>query len=115
MSAADLTRWVVYWQGRVRTERQESGAPPNLVEVDSLSAANGIGAVLGYSNGWFHSQILGHTVIWHDGNRGGFNSCVAAVQEVDLTVVVLANRGDIETKRIVEAALTWMLAQGTGP
>ncbi len=115
MSAVDLAKWLSSWMARPGAIRQALDSPQGLVMVDSLTSAVGIGTVGGYANGWFNSQLEGYTVHWHDGNRGGFNACVAAVPDLDLAIVVLANRGDIQTTPIVEAALTWVLTQTSDP
>ncbi|MGD2067694.1 MAG: serine hydrolase domain-containing protein [Gemmatimonadota bacterium] len=100
MSAADLARW-----GEARLD--ELGPTPGRapVPVPSEGLGDVIGDLVGYLDGWFVSRLDGHTVYWHDGNRGGFDGVLAIVPVEGISAAFLANRSDLEPEQIVSDAL----------
>jgi CubicO group peptidase (beta-lactamase class C family) len=67
------------------------------------------GRPVAYGFGWFLDPWHGRTRAWHHGETMGFRSIVERFPEDGLTVIVLANRGDIDLRslalQIAEAEL----------
>jgi CubicO group peptidase (beta-lactamase class C family) len=67
------------------------------------------GRSVSYGYGWFLDPWRGHARNWHHGETMGFRSIVDRFPTDGLTVVVLANRGDIDLKdlglKLAEAEL----------
>ena len=68
------------------------------------------GRAVAYGFGWFLDPWQGHTRAWHHGETMGFRSIVERFPADGVTVVVLANRGDLDLKslalQIAEAELS---------
>ncbi|MCK5758430.1 MAG: beta-lactamase family protein, partial [Clostridiales bacterium] len=66
---------------------------------------------------WFrNSEILGETVVFHDGTNQGFISMLAMIPEYDLGLVIMANSEEFETVRnqLVFDILDVMIESKTG-
>ncbi|HEV3512487.1 MAG TPA: serine hydrolase domain-containing protein [Candidatus Sulfotelmatobacter sp.] len=53
------------------------------------------GSLVSYGFGWFLDPYKGHKRMWHDGETMGFRTTIQRLPDDDLTVIVLANRTDI--------------------
>lgn len=53
-----------------------------------------------YGFGWFLDPYKGHRRMWHDGDTSGFHTSIQRIIDDDLTVVVLANRTDINPREL---------------
>lgn len=53
------------------------------------------GSLVSYGFGWFLDPYQGHKRMWHDGETMGFRTTIQRLPDDDLTVIVLANRTDI--------------------
>ena len=58
------------------------------------------GEPVAYGFGWFLDPWRGRRRTWHHGETSGFRAVIERFPDEDLTVVVLANRGDLDTKKI---------------
>jgi proline iminopeptidase len=58
------------------------------------------GQPVAYGFGWFLDPWQGHPRAWHHGETRGFRSIVERFPEDGLSVVMLANRGDIDLKSL---------------
>ncbi len=58
------------------------------------------GERVAYGFGWFLDPWRGRRRTWHHGETSGFRAAIERFPDEDLTVVVLANRGDLDTKKI---------------
>ena len=56
------------------------------------------GRPVAYGFGWFTDPWQGHARAWHHGETMGFRSMVVRFPADDLTVIILANRGDLDLK-----------------
>jgi CubicO group peptidase (beta-lactamase class C family) len=54
------------------------------------------GAPVAYGFGWFLNPYRGHERMWHYGSSIGFHTAIERFPKDDLTVVVLANRTDLD-------------------
>jgi hypothetical protein len=53
-----------------------------------------------YGFGWFLSPYNGHRRMWHDGDTSGFHTSIQRLTDDKVTVVVLANRTDINPRQL---------------
>jgi len=53
-----------------------------------------------YGFGWFLSPYNGHRRMWHDGDTSGFHTSIQRLVDDKVTVVVLANRTDINPREL---------------
>jgi CubicO group peptidase (beta-lactamase class C family) len=51
---------------------------------------------LAYGFGWFLDPYRGHARMWHYGSTIGFNSIIERFTENNLTIIILANRTDLD-------------------
>ncbi len=54
------------------------------------------GAPVEYGFGWFLNPYRGHSRMWHYGSSIGFHTAIERFTRSDLTVIVLANRTDLD-------------------
>ena len=67
-----------------------SGGPPKSPEGKAVS----------YGFGWFLDPYKGHTRMSHDGNTIGFRTTIQRFPDDQLTVIVLANRADLDPQAL---------------
>jgi CubicO group peptidase (beta-lactamase class C family) len=60
------------------------------------------GAPVSYGFGWFLDPWLGRARMWHHGATSGFRSVIERFPDERLTVVVLANRDDLDVRALAE-------------
>ena len=53
-----------------------------------------------YGFGWFLSPYNGHRRMWHDGDTSGFHTSIQRLTDDNVTVIVLANRTDINPREL---------------
>jgi CubicO group peptidase (beta-lactamase class C family) len=53
-----------------------------------------------YGFGWFLNPYRGHTRMWHDGETIGFRTTIQRFPEDGLTIIVLANRADLNPEEL---------------
>ena len=58
------------------------------------------GQTVSYGFGWFLDPYRGHGRMFHDGETMGFRTTIQRFPEDDLTVIVLANRTDVDPKAL---------------
>ena len=58
------------------------------------------GRPVAYGFGWFTDPWQGHARAWHHGETMGFRSMVERFPADDLTVIILANRGDLDLQSL---------------
>jgi CubicO group peptidase (beta-lactamase class C family) len=58
------------------------------------------GRPVAYGFGWLLDPWRGHDRAWHHGDTMGFRSVVERFPKDDLTVIILANRGDLDLKSL---------------
>jgi CubicO group peptidase (beta-lactamase class C family) len=52
---------------------------------------------MAYGFGWFLDSYRGHARTWHTGSSIGFRTVIERFTENNLTIIVLSNRGDLDT------------------
>jgi CubicO group peptidase (beta-lactamase class C family) len=73
-------------------------APHWPTEPDSDNLAPG--KPVSYGFGWFLEPYQNHARMWHTGNTMGFRTVIQRFPEDHLTIVILANRADLDTKAL---------------
>jgi CubicO group peptidase (beta-lactamase class C family) len=58
------------------------------------------GRLVSYGFGWFLDPWRGHARMWHHGSTSGFRSVIERFPDDSLTVVILANRDDLDVKAL---------------
>ncbi len=54
------------------------------------------GSPVSYGFGWFLDPYRGHKRMWHDGETIGFRTTIQRFPDDKFTVIVLANRTDVD-------------------
>ena len=73
----------------------ENSAAVLPAAVDDLPKA-AAGKPLAYGFGWFLDPYRGHPRMWHYGSSIGFNTIIERFPENNLTIIILANRTDLD-------------------
>jgi len=79
------------------TEMQPALTP---VKVSGAMPTTGNGKAVSYGFGWFLDPYQGHKRMWHDGETVGFRTTIQRFPEDKLTVIVLANRADVDPAQL---------------
>jgi hypothetical protein len=58
------------------------------------------GRTISYGFGWFLDPYKGHKRMFHDGETIGFRTTIQRFPEDNLTVIVLANRADVNAEQL---------------
>jgi CubicO group peptidase (beta-lactamase class C family) len=98
-SVDDLAKWDRAL--REHTLLSEAEMQPALTPVhvaDSLPASEGHNVSYGF--GWFLDPYKGHRRMWHDGETIGFRTTIQRLPDDNLTVIVLANRTDVDPEQL---------------
>ncbi len=98
-SVDDLVKWDRALQEH--TLVSESEMQPALTPVhvaDALPTSEGHNVSYGF--GWFLDPYKGHKRMWHDGETIGFRTTIQRFPEDKLTIIVLANRTDVDPAKL---------------
>ena len=95
-SIDDLVKWDRAL--REHTLLSEADMQPALAPVITSAgpASFGSGKDVSYGFGWFLDPYKGHKRMWHDGETIGFRTTIQRFPDDQLTVIVLANRADLD-------------------
>lgn len=53
-----------------------------------------------YGFGWFLDPYHGHPRMWHSGSSIGFRTVIERFTDINLTIIILSNRGDLDTSAL---------------
>ena len=67
------------------------------------------GKPVSYGFGWFLDSYQGQARMWHTGSTMGFRTVIQRFTSDDLTIVILANRADIDTKAVSDRVAELLL------
>ena len=93
-SIDDLVKWDRAL--REHTLLTEAEMQPALTPVRPLDGSAKFADSPSYGFGWFLDPYRGHKRIWHDGETIGFRTTIQRFPDDNLTIIVLANRADID-------------------
>ena len=84
--------------------------PPGLRSGDNLAP----GETVAYGFGWFLDPWRGRARMWHHGESIGFRTVIQRFPDDRLTVVILANRNDLDPAELaLRAAEPWLTASSS--
>jgi CubicO group peptidase (beta-lactamase class C family) len=67
------------------------------------------GAAYGY--GWFIGTWRGRRMVWHHGSTIGFRTAILRIPDLQLSVIVLANRSDFDAGKFARKVLRWAIRE----
>src|SRR4030095_13525170 len=94
-SLEDMGKWDTALQKHALLSEKEMQAALTPVTVDGKTTTEPNGKPVSYGFGWFLDPYHGHTRMWHYGETVGFRTTIQRFPADGLTVIVLANRGDL--------------------
>jgi CubicO group peptidase (beta-lactamase class C family) len=98
-SIDDLANWDRALQNH--TLLSETEMQPALTPVEPTAGpAKSADGLVSYGFGWFLNPYKGHNRMWHDGETMGFRTTIQRFPKDDLTVIILANRTDINPEQL---------------
>ena len=98
-SVDDLAKWDRAL--REHTLLSEAEMQPALSPVHvSGGIPTSEGHNVSYGFGWFLDPYKGHRRMWHDGETIGFRTTIQRFPDDNLTVIVLANRTDVDPEQL---------------
>jgi CubicO group peptidase (beta-lactamase class C family) len=99
-SIDDLVKWDRAL--REHTLLSEAEMQPALAPVLPSAGPAGFGTEkhVSYGFGWFLDPYKGHKRMWHDGETIGFRTTIQRFPDDQLTVIVLANRADLDPAQL---------------
>jgi CubicO group peptidase (beta-lactamase class C family) len=99
-SIDDLAKWDRAL--REHTPLSEAEMQPALTPVQPAEgpAKTEEGATVSYGFGWFLDPYQGHKRMFHDGGTMGFRTTIQRFPDDELTIIVLANRTDIDPEEM---------------
>ena len=102
-SLADLAKWDAALRRHTLLSEKEFLPAITLVRVPGVIEPDGKPAEYGF--GWFLNPYRGHTRMWHYGETMGFRTAIQRFTDDRLTIIVLANRADLDpTARVLRIA-----------
>jgi CubicO group peptidase (beta-lactamase class C family) len=94
-SVDDLVKWDRALRERTLLSAEEMQPALIPVQPTDSPAKSEDGTPVSYGFGWFLDPYKGHKRMFHDGSTVGFRTTIQRFPEDDLTVIVLANRADV--------------------
>jgi CubicO group peptidase (beta-lactamase class C family) len=104
----DLAKWddaLAHHTLLASAEMQPALAPVKLPDGSLPRWASGpddtnpqLGTLVSYGFGWFLDDYGGHQRMWHYGETTGFKTQIERFTDDNLTVIILANRSDLDLK-----------------
>jgi CubicO group peptidase (beta-lactamase class C family) len=94
-SLDDLAKWDRALREHTLLNAEEMQPALNPVQPTGGPAKYPDGSALNYGFGWFLDSYQGHKRMSHDGSTVGFRTTIQRFPDDNLTVIVLANRADI--------------------
>lgn len=113
-SIDDLARWDEALRDHTllsAARMQEALTPPRLhrqpgvgvpIAGSGFGTERGLGKPALYGFGWFLDPYQGHARMWHSGETTGFRTVIERFTEDDLTVIILANRTDLDVVELAQ-------------
>jgi CubicO group peptidase (beta-lactamase class C family) len=95
----DLAKWDdCLREGRLvkREEMREALTPVKLSDGSATTWPNAPNRPVSYGFGWFLDAYQGHARMWHSGSTIGFRTGIQRFPEDGISVIVLANRTDLD-------------------
>ena len=94
-SVEDLIKWDQAWRDESLLTNDEKKLALTPVKVRGKGPVDPDGRPAAYGFGWFLNPWEGHPRAWHYGETTGFRTTIQRFYEDGLTVIILANRDDL--------------------
>jgi CubicO group peptidase (beta-lactamase class C family) len=109
-SIGDIAKWdrALSMNTLISKEDMEPALTPVRVE-GGVNLSDGAKSEYGF--GWFLDAYKGHRRVWHDGDTSGFHTSIQRLPADQLTVVVLANRTDVNPHDLASKVVDLYLRQ----
>lgn len=95
-STNDLARWDEALRKNTLLSKTEFAAALTPVLVNGALPQDVQGKPVSYGFGWFLDPYKGRPRMWHFGETSGFRTAIERFPDEDLTIIVLANRTDVD-------------------
>lgn len=99
-SIEDLAKWDEAWRSYKLLNEEEIKLALTPVQVPGRGPREPDGSEAAYGFGWFLNPWKGYRRIWHYGETRGFRTAIHRFPDENLTVIVLANRSDLEASSL---------------
>jgi len=95
-SLNDLAKWDRALRDHTLLSEAEMEPALTAVQPTAGPAKSAEGPPVSYGFGWFLDPYRGHKRMWHDGETIGFRTTIQRFPDDKFTVIVLANRTDVD-------------------
>ncbi|HOJ26889.1 MAG TPA: serine hydrolase domain-containing protein [Candidatus Saccharicenans sp.] len=95
-SVEDLIKWDEAWRDETLLSAEEKKLALTPVKVRGKGPVDPDGRPAAYGFGWFLNPWEGHPRAWHYGETTGFRTTIQRFYQDSLTVIILANRDDLD-------------------
>jgi len=99
-SLDDLAKWDRAWRNHTLLTAAEMQPALTPVQPTADRAKDEDGRTISYGFGWFLDPYQGHKRMSHNGSTIGFRTTIQRFPDDQLTVIVLANRTDINPEEL---------------
>ena len=99
-SLDDLAKWDRALREHTLLSEVEMQPALTPVQLTAGVAKVGVEADPSYGFGWFLAPFRGHKRMWHDGETIGFRTTIQRFPDDQLTIIVLANRADVNPEEL---------------
>ena len=99
-SVEDLVKWDEAWRGETLLSAEEKKLALTPVKVRGKGPVEPDGHPAAYGFGWFLNPWHGHQRAWHNGETAGFRTTIQRFYEDGLTIIILANRDDLDPQAL---------------
>jgi len=99
-SVEDLIKWDEAWRGETLLSAEEKKLALTPIKVRGKGPVEPDGHPAAYGFGWFLNPWQGYQRAWHNGETAGFRTTIQRFYEDGLTIIILANRDDLDPSSI---------------
>jgi CubicO group peptidase (beta-lactamase class C family) len=114
-SLDDLARWDAALRDHTLFSEVEMRPALTPVQPTSGPARSADGKAASYGFGWFLDPYHGHKRMWHDGSTVGFRTTIQRFPDDQLTIIILANRSDVDPQDMALKIADVYLGDGKRP
>jgi CubicO group peptidase (beta-lactamase class C family) len=99
-SLDDLAKWDRALREHTLLSKEEMRPALTAVQPTAAPAKSSEGKPVSYGFGWFLDPYRDHKRMWHDGETVGFRTTIQRFPDDRLTIIVLANRSDVDPEAL---------------
>lgn len=105
----DMAKWDEALQKHTLLSAEEMAPALTPVTLADGAEPDGPSEPVRYGFGWFLDPLGGHPRMWHSGKTTGFRTVIERFRKDGLTIVILANRADLEPKEYADSIARLLL------